>query len=104
MDIILEQNNGYKRYALEKSTNNTFYIVKKNVQFNHESKVSDITNINNTELNSDSEDSLANVKHSESVLPNFWIILKLQTDQKGNNFKNNNKVITVLFNVYFHCR
>lgn len=99
MDIILEQNNGYRRYGLEKSTNNTFYIVKKNVQFRHESKVSDYT-----EMNSDSEDSLANVKHSESVLPNFWIILKLQTDQKGNNFKNNNKVITVLFNVYFHCR
>lgn len=107
MDIVLDHGNGNELYALEKSTNDTFYVVKKNTQINDENTVSEITNIKGPDIY-DSEDSLTSKNNSTLMLPNFWVILKIQEDQhtgqKNNKSDNNITVNTLFINMYFYCR
>ncbi|XP_050530001.1 KICSTOR complex protein SZT2-like isoform X2 [Daktulosphaira vitifoliae] len=99
MDIKLDQENGGGFYELAKSTDDTFYVVKK--------KTTDVSVMaNNTnfyekkkevEINSDSENCLIEAEQSRPSLPNFWIILKIQSD----TLDENNSLDVLL---YFHCR
>lgn len=103
MNIIYNEDNeddcGF--YALEKSTNNTFYVVEKNMHLNSDSMNTGDTN------DCDSKDVSTNTKNNQSMLPNFWIILKIQGEQqcqKENKSENNYLVNTIIVNLYFHCR
>lgn len=93
-------------YTLKKSSYDTFYVSKKN--FSPDSTVSENTNYDEVENNCDSSDDwMSDAERPESVLPNFWMILKIQADQlyqKENNSENNNTINTLFVNVYFHCR
>lgn len=42
----------------------------------------------------------------KTVLPNFWLILKVESDQlcQKEYSDNNNTINTLIVNVYFHCR
>lgn len=108
MKIICNEDNEYdgEVYALEKSTNDTFYLVEKNMNFNLDRMASD--NMNNEVIDyCDSNDLSANTEQSQSMLPNFWIILKIQGEQqnqKENKSSNKNSVNTIIVNLYFHCR
>jgi len=93
-------------YTLKKSTNDTFYVAKKN--FSPDSTVSENTNYDEVERSCDSsEDWTTDDERPETNLPNFWMILKVQANQLGqkeNNSDNNNMINTLYVNVYFHCR
>jgi hypothetical protein len=108
MNIIYNEDNeddcGF--YTLEKSTNNTFYVVEKNMHLNPDSMTSDNKNTGVTD-DCDSKPLSTNTKNSQSMLPNFWIILKIQGEQqcqKENKSENNYLVNTITVNLYFHCR
>lgn len=105
MEIILDNDYDDRFYAIEKSTNNTFYVVKKDTQSNPDSAILEMMNYEDTEVSFDSEGLLTYAKRSKPVLPNFWIILKVQDgieNQIGNNPECN--TTTIIVNVYFHCR
>lgn len=92
MEIILDIGNDNidRLYTLAKSTNDTFYVVKKDMP-----------------LSTNNEAWSNNRKYSKPMLPNFWLVLKIQEDQqyqKENNSNHNTKVNTLIVNVYFHCR
>lgn len=108
MNIIInednEDNGGF--YTLEKSTNNTFYVVEKKKHLNPESMASNSMN-NGVTDDSNSNALSTNSYHSQSMLPNFWIILKIQGEhqcQKETKSDNNNPLNTIIVNLYFHCR
>lgn len=91
MEIILDigNDNVDRLYTLAKSTNDTFYVVKKDMPLSTNNEV------------------WSNRKYSKPMLPNFWLVLKIQEDQqyqKENSSNYNTKVNTLLVNVYFHCR
>lgn len=106
MEIILDLGNDNvdRLYTLAKSTNDTFYVVKKDLPISPNNSVgeSDIT-----ENKCNSED-WSITENSKPMLPKFWIIIKIQADhpyQKENVPDSNNTAIrTLLVNVYFHCR
>lgn len=93
LEIILDIGNDNidRQYILEKSTNDTFYLVKKDMPIC---------------TNSEIESSIPRI--TKPVLPNFWMILKIQESkkcQKENNFGNVlTNVKSLIINVFFHCR
>lgn len=104
MEIKSDHENEDCLYTLEKSTNDTYYVVKKQMNLSPNSTASKSMNNEDTEINCDSEDD---AEYSLLELPNFWIILKIQADlqyQKNNKSDNNNTISTLVINVYFHCR
>lgn len=106
MDIILDNDNGNEGYALEQSTKDTFYVVEKNLHPSPDSIFFE-NNSDDLEYSPDSNGCLTDTYHSKPILPNFWIILKIQSDQqcqKENKTDSNNNVTTSIVNVYFHCR
>lgn len=106
MDIILDTDNGNDRYALERSTKDTFYVVEKNLHPSPDSTVFESYS-DDLENSPGSDEILTDIDHTKPILPNFWIILKIQPDlqcQKEQKSDNNNTVNTLLVNVYFHCR
>lgn len=105
MDIILNLEDGDGVYNFAKSTNNTFYMVKKNIQDNTSSEKTE--NIKDTFTQCTSECRLVNLESLKLTLPSFWIILKIQANQpsqKENSSDTSNAVNTLVVNVYFHCR
>jgi len=81
--------------------------VEKNLHPSPDSTVLE-SNSDDIENSPGSEDGFLNdTYHSKPILPNFWIILKIQPDhqyQKENKSDNNITVNTLIVNVYFHCR
>lgn len=103
MNIILDHDNEEGLYTLEKSSNDTYYVVKKHVHLSPNNASKSMNN-EDTEMNCDSEDD---TEYSYLVLPNFWIILKIQADQqyqKDDTSDNDHTINTLVINVYFHCR
>lgn len=78
-------------YTLAKSTNDTFYVVKKDIP-----------------ISSNCEIKTSKPCLTKPVLPNFWMILKIQESkkcQKENNFGHvKTNINTLIVNVFFHCR
>lgn len=106
MDIIIDSDNGHDCYALEQSAKDTFYVVEKNLHLSPDSTVFE-NNSDDLENSPGSDEFLTDIDRSKPILPNFWIILKIQPDlqcQKEHKSDNNNTVNTILVNVYFHCR
>lgn len=103
--MILNLEDGDGLYNFVKSTNDTFYMAKKNVQ--DSSISSEKNNTEDTLIQCCSEDCLFNIENNNHILPNFWIILKIQANQpcqKENSSDTDNAVNTLVVNVYFHCR
>ncbi|XP_050434218.1 uncharacterized protein LOC126841666 isoform X2 [Adelges cooleyi] len=97
MDIVLDQDNGGGLYALAKSSNDTFYVVKKKFTSNTSTDSTISDDDSHAAMGSDSEDCLTKAEQSRPSLPNFWIILKIQSNQSEQN-----NSLTVM--LYFHCR
>ncbi|VVC33882.1 Hypothetical protein CINCED_3A021397 [Cinara cedri] len=104
LEIILDHDYDDRFYAIEKSTENTFYVVKKDLQFSPDSTASEIINYEDTEINFDPDVSLTYSECYKPVLPNFWVILKVLEEQREKNTDNNNSINKIIVNVYFHCR
>lgn len=98
----MDHDNGDRFYTIEKSTNDMFYVVKKDLQFSPDSP--ETMSYEDTEINFDSEGSLMYAERCKPVLPNFWIILKVKDNQVESNPDDNTFIKTLIVNVYFHCR
>lgn len=112
MDIILDHNSGCRLYALAKSSNNVYYVVKKNSQSSVDVTVSENVDYEDTEINNDSEDWLTKMERSRPELPNFWLVIQVEqnillktrqifeTPENIHYYRRN----TMEVKLYFHCR
>lgn len=100
----MDHDYGDRYYTIQKTTKDMFYVVKKDLQFSPDSTASETMSYEDTEINFDSEGSLSYAERCKPVLPNFWIILKVEDNQLETNQDDNTFINTIIVNVYFHCR